>query len=243
MERLKQMAIRGDKVVYGAYSYHRHNNIYSEEHFEIYRERQDHSLSFYSDIHSRVSTGELLTIHVDIKATKEYIPSFVKVARSLGKAVVVETYTYLKTNSMIEYTFDSEHESHKLEIPTNPKFHISTPAACSSMLFLKSKKEDTTTKNFYNLIQSSNKWKFEHEPATKMIAMQRVSTGTENIVIDGSTVQAIHYRMFEDTGAESKITPPSIKVFLSKFFTVPYIIRSDDGTKIQIKQLKDLDRD
>ncbi len=237
------MSLKGDKVVTGIYSYHRHNNVYSEESFEVYRERQDNSLAFFSDIHSRVATGELLTVHVDIKASKDFIPHFVKVERSLGKAFVSETYTYLKNNSTVLYTFTSEHENHEIEIPTNPKFHVATPAACSSMLFLKSKKEDTTAKNFYNLIQSDNKWKFESEPQVKMVTMQRVGTGSENIVIDGQSVQATHYRMFEDSGSDSKILPPAIKVFTSKFFTIPYIIRSDDGTRIQIKNLKDLDRD
>lgn len=243
MERLKQMSIKGDKVVFGSYNYYRHNNIYSEETFEVYRERQDNSLAFFSDIHSRVATGELLTVHVDIKATKEFIPSFVKVERALGEAFVTETYTYQKSNSTVIYTFQSKHETQELEIPTNPKFHVATPAACSSMLFLKSKKEDTTAKNFYNLIQSNNRWKFESEPIVKMVALQRVGTTTENIQIDGQTVPSTHYRMFEDINADNKILPPAIKVFTSKFFTIPYIIRSDDGTRIQIKSLKDLDRE
>lgn|SRR5690606_1749273 len=242
MERLKQMIIRGDKVFRGSYNYYRHNNIYSEETFEVYRDRQDFGMSFFADIHSRVATGELLTVQVDMKITKDFIPGYVKVVRALGKDVVTETYTYTKTNSMVLYTFETKSESQELQIPTNPKFHVATPAACSSMIFLKSKKEDTTGKNFYNLIQSQNNWKYENEPLVKMIAMQRVGTGTENVVIDGHSVQATHYRLFEDTG-DSKELPPAIKVHISKHATIPYIIKSDDGTRVQIKYLNDLDRD
>lgn len=236
------MIIRGDKVFRGSYNYYRHNNIYSEEVFEVYRERQDFGMSFFADIHSRVSTGELLTVQVDVKITKDFIPYSVKVVRALGKDVVTETYSYTKTNSMVHYTFETKNEFQEIQIPTNPKFHVATPAACSSMIFLKSKKEDTTGKNFYNLIQSENKWKYESEPLVKMVAMQRIGTGTENVVIDGHSVQATHYRLFEDNG-DVKDLPPAIKVHISKHATIPYIIKSDDGTRVQIKYLNDLDRD
>jgi len=242
MDRLKQLIVRGDKVFRGSYNYYRHNNVYSEETFEVYRDRQDFSMAFYTDIHSRVATGELLTVQVDMKITKDFIPYSVKVVRALGKDIVTETYSYTKTNSMVLYTFQTKNESIEIQIPTNPKFHVATPAACSSMIFLKSKKEDTTSKNFYNLIQSENKWKYESEPIVKMIAMQRVGTGTENVIIDGHSVQATHYRLFEDSG-DSKELPPALKVHVSKHATIPYIIKGDDGTRVQIKYLNDLDRD
>tara|TARA_R110000868_G_scaffold226115_2_gene478596 strand:- start:1338 stop:2066 length:729 start_codon:yes stop_codon:yes gene_type:complete len=242
MDRLKQLVVRGEKVLRGSYNYFRFNNVYSEETFEVYRDRQDFAVSFYADIHSRVSTGELLTINVDMKLGKDFVPTYVKVVRALGKDHVTETYTYEKATASVDYTFDTEAESESARIPISSKFHIATPAACSSMAFLKSKKEDTTSKNFYHLIQSSNNWKYESVPAVKMIAMQRIGTGTESIVIDGHSVQATHYRLFEDDN-NTVDSPAELKVHISKHATVPYIIKSDDGTKIQIKFLNDLDRD
>lgn len=242
MERLKQMIIRGEKVLRGSYNYYRVNSVYSEETFEVYRDRQDFSVSFFSDIHSRVSTGELLTINVDVKLTKDFVPFYIKVIRALGKDVSTETYTYEKSASSLLYTFETEHESQEVQIPISSKFHVATPAACSSMVFLKSKREDTTSKNFYHLVQSDNKWKYEAVPQVKIIAMQRVGTGTENVVIDGHSVQATQYRLFEDDN-DTTDNPPSLKVHISKHATIPYIIKGDDGTRIQIKFLNDLDRD
>ncbi|MBH48314.1 MAG: hypothetical protein CME71_09120 [Halobacteriovorax sp.] len=242
MERLKQLVVRGEKVLRGSYNYFRFNNIYSEETFEVYRDRQDFSVSFYADIHSRVSTGELLTINVDVKLGKDFVPTYVKVVRALGKDHVTETYTFEKSSSSVEYTFETESESESAKIPISSKFHVATPAACSSMVFLKSKKEDTTSKNYYHLIQSSNNWKYDSVPGVKMIAMQRIGTGSENIVIDGHSVQATHYKLFEDD-SDALDNQQSLKVHISKHATVPYMIKSDDGTKIQIKFLNDLDRD
>ncbi len=242
MERLKQLILRGDKVLRGSYNYYRFNNIYSEEIFEVYRDRQDFSMSFYADIHSRVATGELLTINVDVKLSKEFVPTYVKVVKALGQDLATETYTYHKATSTVEYTFETENESEIATIPISSKFHVATPAACSSMVFLKSKKEDTTSKNFYHLIQTDNKWKYESVPQVKMIAMQRVGTGTENVVIDGHSVQATHYRLFEDNN-DSVDMPAALKVHISKHATIPYTIKSEDGTRIQIKFLNDLDRD
>tara|TARA_R110002049_G_scaffold27158_4_gene93654 strand:- start:397 stop:1125 length:729 start_codon:yes stop_codon:yes gene_type:complete len=242
MERLKQLILRGDKVLRGSYNYYRFNNIYSEETFEVYRDRQDLSIAFYADIHSRVATGELLTVNVDVKLSKEFVPTFVKVVRTLGKDMATETYTYQKSNSTVLYTFKTDSESEEAKIPISSKFHVATPAACSSMVFLKSKKEDTTSKNLYHLIQTDNKWKFEGVPEVKIIAMQRVGTGMENVVIDGHSVQATHYRLFEDNN-DIVDSPPALKVHVSKHATIPYTIKSDDGTRIQIKFLNDLDRE
>ncbi|PIP91856.1 MAG: hypothetical protein COW01_12005 [Bdellovibrionales bacterium CG12_big_fil_rev_8_21_14_0_65_38_15] len=242
MERLKQLILRGDKILRGSYNYYRFNNIYSEETFEVYRDRQDFSMSYYADIHSRVATGELLTVNVDVKLNKDFVPSFVKVVRSLGKDFATETYTYQKATSTVLYTFDTANESEEAQIPISSKFHVATPAACSSMVYLKSKKEDTTSKNLYHLIQTDNKWKFEAVPQVKIIAMQRVGTGTENVVIDGHSVQATHYRLFEDNN-DIVDNPQALKVHISKHATIPYIIKSDDGTRIQIKFLNDLDKD
>lgn len=242
MERLKQLILRGDKILRGSYNYFRSNNIYSEETFEVYRDRQDFSMSYFADIHSRVATGELLTVNVDVKLNKEFIPTNVKVVRALGKDHATETYTYQKNTSTVLYTFETEDENVEEQIPISSKFHIATPAACSSMVFLKSKKEDTTSKNLYHLIQTDNKWNYESVPHVKIIAMQRVGTGTENVLIDGHTVQATQYRLFEDKN-DIIDNPPALKVHISKYASIPYIIKSDDGTRIQIKFLNDLDKD
>ena len=59
--------------------------------------------------------------------------------------------------------------------------------------------------------------------------------------IDGQNVQATQYKMYDETTDFKNLKePPHIKIFLSQHGAIPYMIRSDDGTKIQIKYLNDL---
>ena len=50
------------KVFRGAYNYLRNGNIFSEETFEVFKDRKEGTYSFESEMHSRVATGQLLTI-------------------------------------------------------------------------------------------------------------------------------------------------------------------------------------
>lgn len=240
----------GEKILRGAYSYTRNNNIYSEENFEIFRDKKEMTFTFQSEMVSRVSTGELLNINVNYKINKDYIPVRVEIARNLGGQSVSELYTYDQRRTKINYTFTCNDEEITEEISPGPKFFITTPAACSSMIFLRSKKFDATSKNYYNIYISKNGWEFVEEPSVKNIVVQRVSTTSETLKIDGANLQAIQYKLAEQTNgpeaAEAKsgsAQSNDVRIWLSQHMTVPYLIKSQDGTKIQIKFLNNLDKD
>ena len=237
---------RGDKVYRGAYRYLKGETVYCEEEFEVYKDRKELGMSFFAELHSRVSTGELLTIYVDYQISKDFIPQKVLIEKSLGKDLVSEVYDYDKKKGVLDYLFLTKDDRNHCQISTSPKFSITTPCACTSMLCLKTKKEDTTSKNFYQLISSRNNWTYEDEPYTNSMALERLGLGTESLLIEGQSVQATVYRMF--SGEDLEKTPdqnllPFLKVHLSKHATIPYQITSQSGEKIQIKYLNDLDKD
>jgi hypothetical protein len=114
------------------------------------------------------------------------------------------------------------------------------------MLFLKLKKEDQTAKNFYSQICSENNWSFKGIPITKSVVIERIGLGTENIIVANNQVQATAYRVFDAEDIESKSkheVAPNLRVYISKLDTIPYMIRSDDGIKIEIKYLNNLSKD
>jgi hypothetical protein len=128
-----------------------------------------------------------------------------------------------------------------VEIATAPKYHITTPAAASSLLFLRSKKFDPNAKNSFNIMVGFNQWEFKEAPKFKNVLLDRANLTAEKMNLDGQSVSATQYRMYdEDADFKTSKEPPHIKLFLSPHGAIPYMIRTDDGTKIQIKYLNDL---
>lgn len=231
-----------DKIFRGAFNYYRNENIYAEEHFDVYRDKKEQSYHYISEAVVKVTTGEVLNLHVEYSVNKDYIPTFVLIKKIMGKESTIETYEYnLKRNLLVYKFVSSKNDEYTTEIATAPRYHISTPTAVSSMLFLRSKKLDASGKNSFNLLVGFNQWDYKETPYFKNIIVERANLTTEKMNIDGQNVQATQYRMY-DEGTDFKNTkePPHVKIFISQHGGIPYLIRTDDGTKIQIKYLNDL---
>ena len=171
----------GEKILRGAYTYSRNKNVYCEEQFELYREKKTLSYCFYTELLSRVSTGELLTINIKYRFNNDYIPLLVNINRTLGSQSVSENYSFDPKVTKITYTFSNEDGEHTEYISTNPKFYITTPATASSMICLRSKKVDTSGKNYYSFLTSKNMWEYQECPSFKSIILQRHAATTENL--------------------------------------------------------------
>ena len=145
----------------------------------------------------------------------------------------------------LKYLFVNVDDQEEIIMSVPPKFSITTPSVCNSMLYLRSKKFDNTQKNSYVLISANNLWQCEQAPYQQAIAVQRISTTTEKINVDGKTLQAVQYKVFYDSEDEKNMksaptNQPDIRVFLSNHMSIPYQLKGD-GTKIQIKYLNNLD--
>jgi hypothetical protein len=233
---------KNDKIYRGCFLYYRNESLYAEENFDVYREKKDQSFSYISESSIRVSTGEILILRVEYTVNKEFIPTIAIVEKVMGKESSRELFEYNVRKNFIQYTFtNSKGETKTTEISTAPKFHITTPTCASSMLFLKSKKFDTNGKNSYNVLVSHNQWDYKEDPHFKNVILERATLTAEKINIDGQNVQATQYKMYdEDTDFKNLKEPPHVKIFMSNHGGVPYVIKGDDGTKIQIKFLNDL---
>ena len=233
---------KNDKIYRGSFLYFRNDSQYAEENFDVYREKKDQTMHYISEATIRVSTGEILNLHVEYIVNKDFIPTYVMIEKIMGKDISKELYEYNVKKNYISYTLAStKTDPIKAEIATAPKFHITTPTAASSILFLKSKKFDANGKNSFNVLVSHNQWEFKENPHFKNVILERASLTAEKINIEGQNVQATQYRMYdEDTDFKNSKEPPHIKIYMSPHGGIPYMIKGEDGTRIQIKYLNDL---
>lgn len=238
-----------DKIYRGSYEYLSNNSIYSEETFEVFRNNKELSLTFISELVSRMSTGELLTINTSFEVGKDWIPRKVAIKKTLGSEWSTEIYDCDPRSNIINYSFCNKIEEIENRISTPPKFHIATPTSVSSMLFLPSKKfEANSPKNNYTIFTSNNKWKYTEGLKSKNISMEKLPDDGETIELDGNVLQGDYYKFYESSNDEFKknlrkkiVEPPSISIFISKHSSIPYFIEEDDGTQIKIKFLTDFD--
>lgn len=231
-----------DKIYRGAFNFYRNENIYTEETFEVYRDKKEQSYHYVSEAIVKVTTGEILNLQVEYIVNKDYIPTYVSVYKIMGKESAKETYEYNSKRNHLVYTFtNAEGEVFTNEIVTAPKYHIATPTAASSMLFLRSKKFDTSGKNTFNVLLGFNQWEYKEAPVFKTVILERANITVEKMNIDGQNVQATQFRMY-DEGVDFKSVkePQHVKIFISQHGGIPYQIKTEDGTKIQIKYLNDL---
>lgn len=231
-----------DKIYRGSFNYYRNENSYAEELFDVYRDKKEQSYHYVSEAIVKVTTGEILNLRVEYIVNKEYIPQFVALEKTMGKESTREVYEYNSKRNQLIYTFtNSKGDEHTDEIATAPKYHIATPTAASSMLFLRSKKFDASGKNSFNILVGYNQWDYKEAPKFKNIILERANLTAEKMNIDGQNVQATQYKMYdENTDFKTAKDPQHIKIFLSQHGVIPYMLRTDDGTKIQIKYLNDL---
>lgn len=218
--------------------------MYAEEEFEIYRDHKEFTITFMAILYARIPTGELLTTYVDYVVGKDFMPHNLYIERILGNSMIQENYSYDIKDNQLHYHYSGPQGKDHVQLSAPSKFSLTTPTTSTSFTFLKSKKEDPLSKNYYTILGAENNWSFEKGPDSKIVVMERTGSGAESINIDGKTLQSVPYRLFdsEDLLDENEsANAPSLTVNMSSIITVPYQIKSNDGTKIQIKYLSDLE--
>lgn len=224
------------KIYRGAYDYYENGKQYSTETFEIFENVQDQIYIFKADVLGRAPTGEVLTVKVDYKISARYAPIAVRVQKHLGSRVALETYNFDFKENVMNYKFVSEDDMGETEIHTKDKIHIGTPAICTSLLFLKSKRFQNTGLNSFVSLVSQNKWNFTGDPQRKGITMERISGTPMDIYIGGKRLKCIKYQMrgYDLFGEDSNPNQdqPYLDIYLSKHLTIPYRITDPQGNKL-----------
>jgi len=239
---------KGTKLYRGAYQYISGDHIFGDEEFEVYRNEKQEVYHFLSETHSRVITGEFLIINVEYVINFKFIPLIAVIDKSMGNDRIQERYDYDVENNTLYYSFITKDGEKTYNMHTKKSFHISTPCIASSILFIMSKKFNSTSTNFYNLISCENHWEYAEHPEVRNAMLQKISSTLEMINIGGATVEATQYKLWQENTnynfnkkkKKKEEAPPTLKVYLSRYLSIPYIIESNDGLIYRIKYLNNL---
>ena len=231
----------GERIFRGFYDYSHKNNFYSEEEFEVYRSRQEPTVSFFSNIYARMKTGEMLHTYVDYMVSKDYVPYKILVEKTLGKNRSSEIYQYDKARSLVNYFFLAGGKENHVKIPVTSCFHIAAPSAASSMLFVQDRREEISEQTFCTFLTGQNKWFFEAAPVLKPVVLYKPRDKMESLEIGVETVYAHVYKLYENKEREHlNVDSPHLNIYMSQHFNIPYMFQSSDGVEIKIKKWEQL---
>jgi len=225
------------KIYKGAYDYFDDKRKYAEETFEIFKDSQNHLLTFKAEVSGRAPNGEFLIINVIYSITERFSPIAVQVKKTMGKQTTTEEYLFDHTTNTMRYHFQSDKMLGEINLATKQRMHISTPSISTSLLFLKSKRFQNSAVNTYKTLISDNQWDLNYNLRLEDIAVERISATPIDLSLKGQNIQAMIYRLskFEYDGSSSK-KPPTDKyhldLYLSKHLTIPYKIEDPMGGKI-----------
>lgn len=244
------------KIYRGCYDYYRGKDTYCEENFEVFFHHKDLYYRFVSKSMGRVQTGEMLTVTVKYEMTDKFVPRNASIEKVLGNQLSNETYEFDQKTNILHYHFKGNDGEGDVMLATNHKFHITLPSAATSLLFMKTKKFNNTSKNNYTIVGTNNQWKFEKGPEFKGVSLERIGANKDNITIGKSRLQAFKYKVSpESLDAASNMMKgksekkPFIVTHISNHLTIPYKIvttienqkeKNDENTSILIRFLNDL---
>jgi hypothetical protein len=117
------------------------------------------------------------------------------------------------------------------------KFSISTPAFLTSMLFTQTKRFSAMGRNQYNLLTPQSEWRFNPEIIDNSLYLEFKTHEKNEISINKQNLSCMKVLLFKHDSIENIPEKPVI-VYLSKHLGVPYMMETEDGTVIKIKNLK-----
>ncbi|MDH5580583.1 MAG: hypothetical protein OEY33_01635 [Bdellovibrionales bacterium] len=241
----------------GCFDYYRGNELYCEENFDVLYHPQSQYYQFDSKIIGRVKTGEMLSINVVYEITDKFIPRMAYVSKTLGNQSSTELFTFDQKTSTLNYEFKGVDSEGSAQLNTNYKFHISLPSAVTSMLFMKTRKFNNTSKNNYSVLSSYNQWSFEKGPEFQGLSLERIGANKDQLTIGDSKIQSFKYKLCKES-LDAASTMMSNKrqekkayllVYISGHLTIPYkIVTTSDRaeemraeqSRIMIRYLNDL---
>lgn len=224
----------------GAFDYVSDGKSYTEEKFEIFKDKKTMDNHYEAEIVTRVSTGQILNVEVSFIINKSWIPQDIIIKSTLGTNFVNQRFTCDQRRNTMRYLYESPHSKKDETIITPPKFHIQTPAASCSMTFIPSKKIDQTVENFYYTYVSPNSSLYKGKIFNKNVVIKRAKLGeASSISLGENSVSATEYIVYDDLPEHSEHAKKPMRSFLSKHLSIPYKIEMDEKNYIQIKYLND----
>lgn len=223
-------------ILEGTYVYFNKDVNYSQENFKLVLNQDDQVYQFYSEILSRIETGEFLKILVRYDMNSHFVPFQCRIERSIGNKYAMENYKIDLTNFEMRYSFNDGKHSQEFTRGISAKHYLTSPAVCTSAVFSLTKKFDATGRTPVTILSSENDWTYVGPPTEKVIYAEFQSRDLNDFKLHGNTLSASHLCLYEFDSSHAAAEQP-VDLFLSKHFSVPYQLIQGDQ-KIVIKNLK-----
>ncbi|MBL7665903.1 MAG: hypothetical protein JNM93_12280 [Bacteriovoracaceae bacterium] len=227
-----------EKLFDGHYRYLKDGNEYSQEIFSVTKNLDAKTIIYSSEILSRVSTGEFLKIKCHYEVNSSWNPTKVNVIKSLGNEFADELYEYDTSSQILKYTFLSDGPAHQVERAIGGKFHISTPAVLTSLLFTMQKRYNSVSRNQYYTVVSVNDWIYEGAPEDRFIYLEYKTGEKEELKINGQSLSSTKCMLYEHDSIHNVKENPVI-YYQSKHIGIPYKADLGEGIEVVISNLKE----
>ena len=230
------MSTNAEIILEGSYLYFQKDVNYSQENFKLINFPETQSYHIYSEILSRIETGEFLKIMVRFEMNDHFHPTFVRIEKSLGNRYAQEVFKFDVSAQELKYTFQNSKGEQEFTRSLSAKHYLTSPAFATSAIFTLSRKFDATGRTSVALIGSQNEWTYEHAPEEKIVFAEFKTREIPDFKLNNTPLSASHLLIHEfETPSASSETP--VEVFISKHYAIPYQLIQGDQ-KIMIKNLK-----
>ncbi len=228
-----------EKLFEGQYRYLNDGQEYSQEIFSVQKDLDTKTLVYESEILSRVATGEFLKIRTEYEVNSLWNPVSVEVTKSLGNSFTKETYELDSSSHTLSYVFNTGEERNKIDRNVSGKFHISTPAFLTSLLFTMQKRYNSVSRNQYYTLVSHNEWEFEGPPEDRFIYLEYKTMDGEELKVNNQGLSCTKCFLYEHDSIKNIKETPAV-YYLSKHIGIPYKVEMGNGYEIIIENLKEL---
>ncbi len=220
----------------GSYLYYQKEVNYSQENFKLVHFPEIQSFHIYSEITSRVETGEFLKIMVRYEMNQHFYPVFMRLEKSLGNKYAQEIFAVDTTNQELKYSFQNSQSTQEIVRPFSSRHYLISPSFATSTVFTQSKKIDASGRTPINLLGTTNEWTFEAAPDEKVVFVEYKNRDLTDFKINNSQLPASQLALYEFDSTAARAEEP-VDIFMSKFYGIPYQLIQGDH-KIIIKNLK-----
>jgi len=225
------------KLFEGTFEYANNGDNYSVENFVVFKNDENKSIVYRSEVLSRVQTGEFLKINVDYEVNNKWFPVRIEVKKYLGEDYACETFFINHDSNILIYEFDDGKEKEMVERVLPNKFQITTPCFLTSMLFSQSKKNNAMGRSQYSLLRPNSDWSFNPEIVDETIYAEFMTHEKTELKINNQNVSCVKVLLYKNDSSVNQKEMP-VTVYLSKHIGIPYMMLTDEGMTIKVKNLK-----
>ncbi|WP_408099067.1 hypothetical protein ACJVC5_09135 [Peredibacter sp. HCB2-198] len=230
------MSQNAEILLEGSYLYYQKEVNYSQENFKLVHMPEQQSFHVYAEILSRIETGEFLKILVRYEMNQHYIPTFVRIEKSIGNRYAQEAYKLDVPNLELQYSFQNSQNTQEFSRNISAKHYLTSPAVSTAGMFTLSKKFDATGRSPVVLLSSDNDWTYVSPPTEKIVYAEFRTREMQDYKLNNSPLSASHLCLYEFDTSNAGAEQP-VNIYLSKHYAIPYELVHGDQ-RIVIKNLK-----